>query len=184
MNFAKTILAATAISAGSAASALPVQFAGNGHWYEVVETQETHFGAFLGAMSLGGYLVTITDAAEQAFIESTFGNAARYWTGGNDMAVEGDFEWIDGPEAGTPFTYTNWRNGAPQSNYAGQDHVFLEDGTGEWVDVNGNNGNHVYAYLVEYTSYIPPVPVPAGLPLAAGALGLLAFAKRRKNKKA
>jgi hypothetical protein len=66
----------------------------------------------------GGYLVTITDSGEQAFIEGLLareGNKNCYWLGGY---CGGDrvFQWVTGEN----FGYTNWSPGQPDnSSYHG-----------------------------------------------------------------
>lgn len=79
--------------------------------------------------ALQGYLATITSQAEQDNIaQRVTGNG---WIGASDAAVEGEWRWVAGPEAGTLFwqgngtnaagpvnsLYNNWSRGAS----AGQD---------------------------------------------------------------
>jgi GH24 family phage-related lysozyme (muramidase) len=55
------------------------------------------------AVSFGGNLVTVNDAAENQFLVNTFGNLNR-WIGLTDEVVEGQFKWVNGEAV----TYTNW----------------------------------------------------------------------------
>src|SRR5262245_34378674 len=57
------------------------------------------------AVSLGGHLVTINDAQEQAWLLATFGTidpnnlenlAENFWIGLNDLNIEGTFLWFSG----------------------------------------------------------------------------------------
>jgi hypothetical protein len=95
------------------------------------------------AVSLGGHLVTINDAAEQAWVLTTFGindagNPANLqenlWIGLNDLGVEGDFRWF----SGEPVTYLNWASTEP-ANDQGEDVVGLDHPTvgsfGAWNDL-------------------------------------------------
>ena len=133
---------------------------------------------------LNGYLATITSAEENAFILSKLPSTS--WIGANDVATEGTWTWISGPEAGTTIytggdtvsgQYTNWNSGEPSNsnhdglyeNYA----AFYAAGTeaGKWNDVKETDA---FAYIVEYsdgfaggtvaeqasTSIILTVPVP------------------------
>ena len=133
---------------------------------------------------LKGYLATITSAEENAFILSKLPSTS--WIGANDVATEGTWTWISGPEAGTTIytggdtvsgQYTNWNSGEPSNsnhdglyeNYA----AFYAAGTeaGKWNDVKETDA---FAYIVEYsdgfaggtvaeqasTSIILTVPVP------------------------
>lgn len=64
------------------------------------------------AHALGGELVTIDDATEDAFLQSRFGNT-NFWTGLNDTVTEGTFEWADGD----PAAYRNWGSTYNDDNY-------------------------------------------------------------------
>lgn len=182
----KTILAALFGLAASAANAVPVQWTtadgGNGNYYEFVSTGLNWFDAAADAASrtyrgATGYLVTITSAQEQQFINGLSGlNNNLYWLGGSDAGSQNNWTWRTGPEAGQAFTYTNWAPGEP-NNFAGilEDHVVGGWGNRQWNDIPGGN---TYAYVVEYTP--APVPLPAGFGLMLTGLGALAFARRRK----
>ena len=77
--------------------------------------------------------VTINDAAENAYVLTTFANAAgsgRVWLGLNDAATEGTFVYT----SGQPFTYANWDTGEP-NNSGNEDYVAMYSGNGFWVDV-------------------------------------------------
>ena len=85
----------------------PVLNPQNGHYYEFVRPFVTFpqaLAAASGASHLGraGHLVTITSAEEQNFLALTFGNATG-WIGASDAAVNGEWRWITGPEAGQLF---------------------------------------------------------------------------------
>jgi len=176
-------VAALAALTSGAAQAAPVQWetsaGGNDHWYEVVfgsfswdtantaATSSTHLGET-------GYLASITSALEQTFINSLNPNNARAWLGGTDAAIEGIWEWT----SGEAFAYSNWYSGEP-NNYYGEDHL-----VGWWVGDQWNDwdrSNLSSAYIVEYDVGVAPIPLPAGLPLVLGALGLLGFASRRRK---
>src|SRR5262249_35553860 len=62
------------------------------------------------AVRLGGHLVTINDAAEQAWLETTFASVgpSLKWIGLRG-APNGQFTWL----SGQPVTYRNWGIGAP-----------------------------------------------------------------------
>ncbi|MGH1505842.1 MAG: DUF4214 domain-containing protein [Acidimicrobiales bacterium] len=107
-----------------------------------------------------GHLANLTSAAENdvALVELT-GNT---WIGASDEAVEGEWRWMDGPEAGTLFwqgagagsavngAYSNWDSGEP-NNAGGEDyaHMFATgSNAGEWNDYPDSLS--VFGYLVEY----------------------------------
>ena len=56
------------------------------------------------AVAMGGHLVTVNDAAEDAFLNSWAGEG--YWIGLTDRNGEGNWQW----SSGEPVTYTNWLN--------------------------------------------------------------------------
>jgi hypothetical protein len=91
-------------------------FAGNGHYYEFVSSPGITWTNARAAASartfngLRGYLVTITSAAENAFMFNKVGNTA--WIGGSDMGQEGVWKWMDGPEAGQHFSNQNKLTGS------------------------------------------------------------------------
>ena len=72
------------------------------------------------ALSLGGFLVTVDDEAENTWLFDTFAswdNQSRHlWTGLNDANSEGDYRWHDG----TPFLYREW--GDAQPSEGGDEH--------------------------------------------------------------
>ena len=92
---------------------------------------DVHSRPFLEARAfcdaLGAHLVTIEDLQENAFL---FGAGAMGWIGFNDIAREGDFEWIDG----SPFGFANWNGGEPNDARLNEDCVELVGG-GAWNDV-------------------------------------------------
>lgn len=182
------ILAATvflAVLPLGTAEAAPVQWAGNGHWYELItnDDQSTFAGALAAAaghtwMGETGYLATITSALEQAFLNA-MGPMPTAWLGGGDRRLEAEWRWLNGPEAGEVFTYTNWFAGEP-NNCCGGEHGLLGWWIGDqWNDIYDGSGP--YAYVVEYGTNPSAVPLPAGLPLLGLGLGALSLAARRRK---
>jgi hypothetical protein len=185
----KTTMAA-AFAAGiliSPAAAAPVQWAGNGHWYEYIDA--TAYDSFADALAaaaalsyLGyqGYLATITSADEQAFLNTVNSSGITAWLGGSDAATEGDWRWVTGPEAGTAFVYSNWAAGEP-NDFSGEDGL-LGWWTGDtWNDIY--DGFSEFGIVVEYSEITPTpeVPLPAALPLLLGAVGATGFLARRRR---
>jgi hypothetical protein len=127
------------------------------------------------AVSLGGHLVTINDAAEQAWLLETFGSIAsdnssnlaeNFWIGLNDLEEEGTFRWF----SGEPVDYINWASTEP-ANDRGEDVVLLDhpaNGTlGEWNDVGSlmlGQGSEVYRAIVEIGASPPRPTIRAGRP--------------------
>ncbi|WP_456388640.1 lectin-like protein [Profundibacter sp.] len=174
--------ALTALTAG-AAQAVPVQWetsaGGNDHWYDVVISFLTFGAANTAATSsshLGetGYLASITSAGEQSFLNSLNPFNLNSWLGGTDSTTEGTWEWT----TGEAFTYTNWYGGEPNDYRSGEDNLVGWWGGDRWNDLN--NVAVSTAYVVEYGN-VAPVPLPAGLPLILGALGVLGIVGRRRK---
>ena len=106
----------------------------NGHYYALTPTPMSWLDARAYAASQGGYIVSIGDAAENAWVSSSFGGATR-WIGLTDELVEGEFRW----ESGEPLDYTNW-GGVEPNDYApcgGEDYAeIIWDGT--WNDMTSD----------------------------------------------
>ena len=98
-----------------------------GHDYLYVEDSMSWADAEAYAVSLGGHLVTVNDAAEAQWLLVTFG--IKYWIGFNDLAVEGEWRWA----SGEPVTFTKWEPGQPNDGQPGDPNVG-EDAAIMWGD--------------------------------------------------
>lgn len=104
----------------------------------------TWTAAQAACVAVGGNLVTIPDAATNAFITSATGNALC-WIGLNDAAVEGQYRWVSDNSLATFF---NWCNNQPDNATAfdanGEDFGTIGLSfcgfTGGWNDAN----NHTF----------------------------------------
>jgi hypothetical protein len=166
----------------ASATAAPVQWGVNGHWYEYIPASSiTWSAADIAATGLGAgwNLASITSAAENAFVVSlitgTIAERTHVWIGGTDLATEGTWTWTNGD----PFSYTNWWGGEP-NNSGDEDYLALDFRSGSWAWNDAPNNVFtqvpVSGYIVEN-----PVPVPAAAWLLASALiGIAGIARRRK----
>ena len=179
------IAALSVISAN--ATAAPVQWGGNGHYYEFVSSAVSFDAALAAAAGMNfngqqGYLATVTSQGEQDFIYNNVTTAAT-WFSGSDRETEGSWKWLAGPEAGSIFwqngvtlTYANWSGGEP--NNAGDEDVLWGNWSGSaWNDINSAN----LVYVVEYCGLQPGVPEPAIWAMMVGGFGLLGAAARGRK---
>jgi hypothetical protein len=168
----------TALAAVSA-HASPIQWTvgsgGNGHYYDVVSVPAgiSWTSANAAASAAGGYLATITSAAENAFIFDNLVNDPLYWnqepggsnlgpwlggyqTSDNGSQPAANWAWVNAE----PFSYANWHSGEP-NNYTGVLENYLSfkcwpaSGcrSGQWNDLPDNisvYGTSVIAYVVEW----------------------------------
>lgn len=116
---------------------------GNDHWYRAVRvtTLVSWTEAFANAPSLGGYLASITSAAENAFVFSLvsspeFFNGEKGATFGayqpaGSSEPGGGWTWVNGE----PWSYVNWTGGQPDNGGGGpaEDIAHFWNGPG-WND--------------------------------------------------
>jgi hypothetical protein len=118
------VLAPLAFAGISLASGVqfPVADGGTGNTYEVViDASLARDAAMHKAESVHGHLVTITSAAEQAFVESLFADSnvptGSYWIGLERAGLD-QFRWF----TNEPFAYNNFPSGEP-NNFMGDENA-------------------------------------------------------------
>jgi hypothetical protein len=113
--------------------AWPVAAGGNGHTYQAVAAPDgiNWADAQAWAVAHGGYLATITSAAENNFVFNLIddpkfwwnndGNSSGPWLGGfqppGSPEADGGWQWLNGEGA---FAYTNWAVNEPDDAGPGQ----------------------------------------------------------------
>ena len=80
------------------------------------------------AQGIGEHLVTIDDAAEQAWVHSAFASFDSLWIGLSDAVEEGTWVW----SSGEPVVYTNWASGEPNNGNSYNWALMASDGL--WYD--------------------------------------------------
>lgn len=202
--------AATLLTLPATAEAQLVQWTiasgGNDHWYEYVPapsifapvsfaTAQAAAGASTH-LGLQGYLATVTSAAEQTFLNGAFsylfgfGATSTTWLGASDAAVEGEWRWLGGPEAGQLVGYTDWIPGHPVNAPGFEDYDFLTlyinaAGTPPVFGWASAQSSGALGYIVEYgAGSVPAVPEPSTAVLLAAGLVMLGWTARARRRTA
>ena len=86
----------------------------NGHYYKRYDFGYIWDDVKSFCESMGGYIVTITSAEEQSFVEKLLseGTQKTYWLGATDTQTEGEWKWV----TGEPWSYENWAYGEPNND--------------------------------------------------------------------
>lgn len=143
-------------SAACASSvAAPLQWSGNGHWYEAFWVDSISWeDAKTAAEAKGGYLATLTTAEENQWVydeivKPLFGAGTDYqaWLGGyltTDPTVP--WKWV----TGEAWAYENWGTGEPNNVGSVENHLTINRfGDWTWND-EGSWPAGVKGYVVEY----------------------------------
>ena len=101
----------------------------NGHSYYRSTGSAFWTTAKQNCVSMGGYLVTITSAAENSFIFNLWPSG---WIGLTDEVTEGVWRWV----TGETYSYSSWNPGEP--NNAGNEDYIQFVGGGKWNDLPNN----------------------------------------------
>lgn len=106
------------------------------HQYKLFSTPNNYYTAAEFAKSQGGYVLTVTSAAEEAAIDQLLekNQIDRVWLSYGDESDEGTFVWKNGPEAGKSSDYENWIAGEP-NNADSFEHCCSFVGKTGWNDV-------------------------------------------------
>lgn len=113
----------------------PLTNSANGHVYYRLANSSWSSAEETAVRIFGGHLVSIQDAAEDAYVRNNFANSpgvSRVWLGLTDVVTEGEFVWTDG----SILAYTQWEPGEPNDS-SGEDYVAMYGNNGNWVDVDG-----------------------------------------------
>jgi hypothetical protein len=156
----------------------------SGNSYALYKVAKTWNDAQVSAEGLGGYLVKVNSAAENAELFSVLssqlsladldntwasdgGNSAYVWLGANDSVSEGSWKWIaDGTTLST--TRAEWGEGAlgtEPDNYNNQDYLALGmenwpygsstgSGYGDAGEWNDLRGTNLLYYVVEIGAFL------------------------------
>ena len=142
----------------------------NGHFYRPVLTGTYYKTARANALTTTfkgqtGYLVTITSADEDAFIQANV-PATNIWFAATDEVIDGTWVIDAGPEKGTvmktsngqlagnrPGVYNNWAPGEPNGYNHGEDYAVTKWNGNQWNDLYNQWNN---PYVIEYGTWSNP----------------------------
>lgn len=142
----------------------------NGHFYKPVTTGTYYKTARANALATTfkgqtGYLVTITSADEDAFIQANV-PATQIWFAATDEVIDGTWVIDAGPEKGTimktsngptagnvPGVYNNWAAGEPNGYNHGEDYAVTKWNGNKWNDLYNQWNN---PYVIEYGTWSNP----------------------------
>jgi hypothetical protein len=190
------IIVLTLMLPTSLSFAVPVQWAGNGHWYEAVYVPGgiswTDAKNAASSVLAGGYLATISSEAENTFVFSLIdedkywyygtpnGGSFGPWLGGTYQESEGVWQWV----TGELWDYTNWFPGQPD-NWMGVEnylHFYVNvspSRAATWNDLSNwplQPVKGIYGYVVE------TVPEPSSFMLLSATVLYLVTQKKRIRK--
>jgi len=169
--------------------ASPVQWAGNGHWYEVFYAPGISWPDAQAAVTSGGYLATLTSSEEDAFVRGLLqANPSRFeevWAGGfqpaGELVATANWTWVNGEGAfpghnDDPSGYANWTSNEPNDNYGpgSEQYLGIYWSGNRWND-EGALGN-ISGYVVEYNR-----TPDAGSTLSLLGLGMIGLAALRRR---
>lgn len=146
----------------------------SGHnYYLVGEGTWSQAEAF--AITLGGHLVTINDAAENAWLFANFltpNPTINPWIGLQDIDNNNTWEWI----SGEPVTYLNWADGEPNFSFERVSNLYPADHplAGQWNNAYDDPSSGVLYGIVE-------VPEPSSFALSIISGVSLLTVRRRHN---
>jgi hypothetical protein len=137
----------------------------NGHSYYRSTGSAFWTDARTACSNMGGYLVTVTSAAENNFI---FGLWPSGWIGLTDEVNEGVWRWV----TGETYSYTSWNPGEP--NNAGNEDYVQFVGNGKWNDLPNNQS---LPYVIEFNYIVTFTPWVLHQTVYTNSLGYYSFSQ-------
>jgi len=169
-NTAILVLAALVLVTPIYAGFDPIQFNGNGHYYQISKTLRSWDNAKWAAEQMGGHLATVTSQVENDFITQLLPAEADAWLGGfqphGSEEPNANWQWV----TGEAFTFLNWNGGEPNDGVGWNltDESSLEiygvlaSGRGKWNDIRPDYG--AFPFVIEWDATPPGIPEPGDAP--------------------
>ena len=160
----------------------PILNPATGHTYYLLENSNWT-DAQSQALSLGGNLATVNDAAENSWISQTFSNFGgvqrNLWIGLNAAGLDGsnsnNYQWVDGSSS----AYRNWAPTEP--SFPGNQYVYILPGGnadgGRWNNVP-NQTSAGYEFFAPIPNFGVAEVVPEPSTYVLGLLGTLVILGR------
>jgi len=171
LAFLATIAAS---QSASGAIGVPTYNPATGHNYYLVSANTWTLAQNAG-LALGGNLVTINDAAENAWLKTNFldpNPTINPWIGLQDIDNNGSWQWI----SGEPVSYLNWALGEPNFSFERVSNVYPANHSfaGQWNNAYDDVSTGVLFGIVE-------VPEPSTLALGLVSCLCVAVARNRRT---
>ena len=177
--------------AASAASALTLDGATTltvgTHTYQRINEFSTWTDAEAFAVSVGGHLVTIDDAAENALIYAQVAGAwgnEDYWIGltapTGDVTDQANYVWASGSSS----SFRAWRSGQPDGSVDpvnGDRYVVINFAANGAFWDNYPNAGFPDGQTRGIVEFVASVPEPPAALLLCGVAGALTWARRRRR---
>lgn len=157
---------------------------GNDHWYEHVSAGATWTAANTAATARGGYLATVTSAAENTFVNGFLPPTVEAWVGGYQdrsgltfSEPLGGWRWV----TSEPWSYTRWSSSQPDD--AGGTEHYLTTNLGSSLRWNDRPESFSTHYVIEYESDPRPADyLQATLTITTNDLGTLVLVGRSQPR--